>query len=120
MGCENRASCQPLAVSLTKVALASNLPDELHRCAVWVPIFTESFQKRMPVMVPEVDAENSIPSSTELMSLWVRLSGTAVLPNRSERAVALIVIPGCGVSVLRLSSVARDRIVCVPAVAFHL
>ena len=43
-----------------------------------------------------------------------------VFPNRVDWAVTLVLIPDCGVSVLRLSSVARDRIVWVPAVAFQL
>ena len=79
----------------------------------------ESFQKRTPVTVPAVEAENWTPSSTEFISVAVSLSGTAVFPNKLERAVTLMLIPR-GVSVLRLSSIARDMIVCVPAVAFQL
>src|SRR5215831_19266530 len=79
-----------------------------------------SFQKRRPVMIPELELENLTPSSTEFRSEAVWLSGTAVLPNKLERAVTVTLIPGRGVSVLRLSSVARDMIVCVPAVAFQL
>src|SRR5438876_12396778 len=82
-------------------------------------MFIESFQKRTPVTVPEVAAENLTPSSTEFLSGCVWLSGTAVFANKVERAVTLILIPDGGVSVLRLSLVARDLIVCVPAVAFQ-
>ena len=83
-------------------------------------MFIESFQKRNPVMVPVVEAENWTPSSTGVLSVAVWLSGTAVLPNKVEAAVTLILIPEPGVSVLRLSSVARDMIVCTPAEAFQL
>ena len=31
--------CQPLAVSLVKVAVASNVPVLLQRSATWVPVF---------------------------------------------------------------------------------
>ena len=71
-------------------------------------------------MVPAVEAENLTPSSTEFLFVCVWLSGTAVFANKVERAVTLILIPACGVSILRLSSVARDLIVCVPAVAFQV
>src|ERR1700710_942895 len=80
----------------------------------------EFSQKRMPVMVPEVEVENLTPSSTEFRSAAVWLSGTAVLPNKLERAATLTVIPPDGGSVLRLSSVARDMIVCDPAAAFQV
>jgi hypothetical protein len=80
----------------------------------------ESSQKRMPVTIPELEGENWTPSSTELRSAAVSLLGTAVLPNKLERAVTLPLIPGDGVSVLRLSSVARDIIVYGPATAFQL
>ena len=85
----------------------------------------ESFQKRIPMMVPAVEDENLTPSSTEFKSEAVSLLGTAVVPNKFERAATLMLIPGAGVSVLRLSSVARDRIVCDPAadhdrLAFHV
>ena len=84
-------------------------------------MFIESFQKRKPVMVPAVEAENLTPSSTEFGSAVVSLSGTTTPPNKDEPAdLTLIVIPACGVSVLRLSSVARDTTVCVPGVAFQV
>ena len=84
-------------------------------------MFIESFQKRNPVTVPAVDAENVTPSSTEFGSAAVSLFGTAAAEKSDEPAeLTLIVIPDCGVSVLRLSSVARDRTVCVPAVAFQV
>ena len=85
-----------------------------------MPVLIKSFQKRTPVMLPALEAENLTPSSIELPSVSVWLSGTAVFPNRVDRAVTLMLIPACGVSVLRLSSVARDRIVWVPTVAFQL
>ena len=31
--------CQPLAVSLVKVALASNVPVLVHKSPMWVPVF---------------------------------------------------------------------------------
>src|SRR5215471_13879576 len=79
-----------------------------------------SFQKRRPVMIPELEGENLTPSSTEFKSEAVWLSGTAVLPNKLDRAVTLTLTPPDGVSVLRLSSVARDMIECGPAEAFHV
>ena len=38
-GLEKLTCCQPLAVSLAKVALASRVPDALHRAPICVPVF---------------------------------------------------------------------------------
>ena len=38
-GLEKLTCCQPLAVSLVKVALASRVPEVVHRSPIWVPVF---------------------------------------------------------------------------------
>ena len=38
-GDEKETSCQPVAVSLVNVALASSVPVRVHRCPTWVPVF---------------------------------------------------------------------------------
>ena len=37
-GVENRASCQPVAVSLLNVTVASFVPASVHRLPTWVPV----------------------------------------------------------------------------------
>ena len=39
IGFEKLTCCQPLAVSLVKVALASRVPETLHRLPICVPVF---------------------------------------------------------------------------------
>ena len=39
-GLEKLTCCQPLAVSLVKVALASKVPEALQRSPMWVPVFS--------------------------------------------------------------------------------
>ena len=41
-GLEKSSSCQPDADSPLNVPLASNVPVELHRLPIWVPVLSDS------------------------------------------------------------------------------
>ena len=41
-GVEKSSSCHPEVVSLLNVPVASNVPFELHKLPVWVPVLSDS------------------------------------------------------------------------------
>ena len=47
-----------LAVSLVKGAVASNVPFELHRSLICVPVFSDPFVEAYPVIFPDTSSLN--------------------------------------------------------------
>ena len=41
-GLDKLSSCQPLAVSLAKVPVASKVPLDVHRVPTWLPVLSDS------------------------------------------------------------------------------
>ena len=59
----NFRDCQPVALSLVNVPVASRVPVELHSDPVWVPLLPVPLKNRTPVTQPATLDWNFIPSS---------------------------------------------------------
>src|SRR5262249_8561829 len=79
---EKLTCCQPLAVSLLKVALASKVAAVVHGSPIWVPVFCGALYMRVPTIVAFVVAWNLTPRSTALGSFSVTVPGVALGLNR--------------------------------------
>lgn len=79
--------CQPVALSLVNVALASRCPLVVHRLPTWVPVLAVPFQNRTAVMKPSTSERNLTPSSTGLavlLHLVDRLGGRGPEAARAD------------------------------------
>src|SRR5690242_13168159 len=63
-GLEKLTCCQPLAVSLVNVAVASKTPPLLHSSPICVPVSCTHLKKRTPSTTPATSLVNLMPKST--------------------------------------------------------
>ena len=54
-GVVNRASCHPLVVTLVNTTLSNKVPDDVHKCPVYLPDGLAELKKRIPFIKPGVD-----------------------------------------------------------------
>jgi hypothetical protein len=78
----------------------------------------EPLWKRIPVMVPDVDARNLTPSSTALLSASLAVAGRREpkIVHGQVAAPTVTEVPVDGASRLPESSAARERRTAVPVV----
>ena len=75
-GCASVADCQPVAVSLANVTVASREPAADQIEPVWVPLLPTPLKKRIALTVPLRDGVKAMPSSSGAPSSAAAVSGT--------------------------------------------
>src|SRR5919204_3247510 len=99
---EKRTCCQPVAVSLMKVAVARSWPPAVQRWPTCVPVLSAPLKKRRPRTLPASALRNLRPTSigTAAGDGLVRYgtAGAASLPHSEQEA------HGCGGLVMKVKS----------------
>src|SRR4051812_7418901 len=110
-GLAKETCCQPVALSLVKVADASFVPLEFHRLPTCVPVLAVDLKKRTPDTNPERSERNLMPTSVAATLPESARAGAAPTPQMEQVQPTVTGAPADGVSRLPLSSTARDLMV---------